>query len=752
MAKNTIYFIVLALFCHGCSFFWEPHKGIACLASEHCPSEGYRCYLGKCRQNTEKRCGDLVVDEPDEQCDDGNDADGDGCSAVCKNEVCGDGVLDAGETCDDGTATDSASCDSDCTAVVCGDGHTNEVAEETCDAGTDNSDTLADACRTTCIKPACGDEVIDTDETCDDGNDADGDGCDGSCALETGWTCPAAGPCEEICGDAVTVGSETCDAGVDGTATDSASCDSDCTAVVCGDDHINTVSEECDDGNTTAGDECDAECENVFTLSTQNEQDMFVAKYDSAGVIQWAKHFGGVARDDIYDIVAASEGSFYLGGSFCWGGGSACDATFGAGENGTLSTLGGVDGFVARYSAQGELDWVHRIGGDSDQVVLRLALGAEDSVYVLGAGCRGAACTTQIPQNTTGTQTLMLQGEGASDIFWVHYDSNGTYQAHGVLAGTGEESARGLSVSESGSVFIAGHVDNNPEAYLDGAHVNTAGESDIFVKEVSDEPTWVPDYIMLGSDSNDFLKALWIDTDDMVLSGSFCGGEEPDPACALSFGGKTCTTLGEDDGFLLWLGRDKAFKSLYCIGSPGTDQIVALASEDGESMVSLALFCEGEEAGCSATIGNADGSTPLQISGVGYKDIALIKSTSTGETERIKHLASAGTDRPGDMTLLNESALAVVGSFDCTNSGCFGVRDSMGTISAGEPSIQSIGDKDIFVAVFNADGSTKWLLSAGGGMNDFASSVAPLADGGMLVAGNFCSSNDDQQVCTATFD
>jgi len=631
--------------------------------------------LGKCRQNTETRCGDLVV-EGDEQCDDGNDVDGDGCSAACQSEVCGDGVMDAGETCDDGvggTASDSASCDSDCTDVVCGDDHINTVSEE-CDNGTSNSDTLADACRTTCVSAACGDGVKDSDE-------------------------------------------------------------------------------ECDDGNTTAGDECDAECENVFTLSTENKQDLFVAKYDSAGVIHWVKQIGSPFTDDIYDIVALSDGSFYLGGSFCSGGGSDCDATFGAGQDDTLSTLGGVDGFVARYSAQGELDWVHRIGGESDQAVLRLALGENDSVYVLGAGCRGATgCTTQIPQDTSAGQILILHGVGKGDIFWAHYDKNGSHQDHGSLSGTGEESARGLSVPETGSVFIAGHVDNNPEAYLDGAHVNTEGKSDIFVKEVSGD-TWDPDYILRGSDSDDFLKALWANDDDIVLSGRFCGGEEPEPDCAFDFGEDTpCTTLGEADGFLLWLERDKAFESLYRIGSPGTDEIVALASEDGEFMYSLALFCEGEATGCSATIGNANGESNQQMSGVGYKDIALIKSTSVGETERIKHLASAGTDRPGDMTLLSGGALAAVGSFDCTNSGCFGVRDSEGTISAGEPSIQSTGGKDIFVAVFNADGSTKWLLSAGGEMDDFAAAVAPLADGGMLVAGHFCLSTEDPQLCTATFD
>lgn len=36
-----------------------------------------------------------------EACDDGNTAGGDGCSAVCLVEACGNDVVDVGEQCDD---------------------------------------------------------------------------------------------------------------------------------------------------------------------------------------------------------------------------------------------------------------------------------------------------------------------------------------------------------------------------------------------------------------------------------------------------------------------------------------------------------------------------------------------------------------------------------------------------------------------------------------------------------------------------
>ena len=37
-------------------------------------------------------CGDGVIDRAHETCDDGNTDDGDGCSASCSLETCGNGV------------------------------------------------------------------------------------------------------------------------------------------------------------------------------------------------------------------------------------------------------------------------------------------------------------------------------------------------------------------------------------------------------------------------------------------------------------------------------------------------------------------------------------------------------------------------------------------------------------------------------------------------------------------------------------
>jgi cysteine-rich repeat protein len=100
-------------------------------------------------------CGNGVV-ESGEECDDGNTANGDGCSSTCQTEVvepvCGNGVVESGEECDDGNTSDGDGCSASCQIEV--------------------------------VEPVCGNGVVESGEECDDGNTAGGDGCSASCQIE----------------------------------------------------------------------------------------------------------------------------------------------------------------------------------------------------------------------------------------------------------------------------------------------------------------------------------------------------------------------------------------------------------------------------------------------------------------------------------------------------------------------------------------------------------------------------------------
>ncbi|MBI3332175.1 DUF4215 domain-containing protein [Candidatus Peregrinibacteria bacterium] len=82
-----------------------------------------------------------------------------------------------------------------------------------------------------------------------------------NCAGGGGGSSSSSSAPSETCGDEEVQGSdegdETCDEG----AVDTATCDADCTAAVCGDTYVNgELLETCDDGNTSDGDYCSSDC------------------------------------------------------------------------------------------------------------------------------------------------------------------------------------------------------------------------------------------------------------------------------------------------------------------------------------------------------------------------------------------------------------------------------------------------------------------------------------------------------------
>lgn len=133
-----------------------------------------------CRACLRATCRDGVVWEGIEECDDGNDNDNDGCLNDCTRAACGDGVVWGGhEDCDDGNGSDDDACLSDCTHAACGDGHVWEDVED-CDSP------FSLECTGNCRFHWCGDGILWTgEEECDDGNDDNDDGCVDACMLAT---------------------------------------------------------------------------------------------------------------------------------------------------------------------------------------------------------------------------------------------------------------------------------------------------------------------------------------------------------------------------------------------------------------------------------------------------------------------------------------------------------------------------------------------------------------------------------------
>ena len=239
---------------------------VACLlgiAAYGCESDS----VGSTHNPIRDICGNALV-ETGELCDDGNTTNGDGCSADCStiengyecpmkggacklvdtppgpmDENCGNGVMDEGEQCDDGNDLSGDGCSSACQIES---GYECTVAGQACE-------------KTPITEIPCGNGQPDADEECDDGNTDDGDGCSSACTVESGWECDTQG-CHTVCGDGMIIGPEVCD---DWNTDDGDGCSADCMTIEEGYTCIEEmgasycVTEGCGDQKLDEGEQCD---------------------------------------------------------------------------------------------------------------------------------------------------------------------------------------------------------------------------------------------------------------------------------------------------------------------------------------------------------------------------------------------------------------------------------------------------------------------------------------------------------------
>lgn len=94
-------------------------------------------------------------------------------------------------------------------------------------------------------------------------------------------------------------------------------------------------------------------------LADAGKRDIFVARYDAAGQLEWARRAGGSESDYGRAVTPGADGSCTVTGYFRGA------ALFGAGEPGEslLSSSGGLDLFVARWDRAGTLLWARGAGG-----------------------------------------------------------------------------------------------------------------------------------------------------------------------------------------------------------------------------------------------------------------------------------------------------------------------------------------------------------------------------------------------------
>ncbi|RFS18434.1 Ig-like domain repeat protein [Emticicia sp. C21] len=464
---------------------------------------------------------------------------------------------------------------------------------------------------------------------------------------------------------------------------------------------------------------------NILTSGGFN--DIFIARYNSSGELQWVKKAGGLGVQTSTDITISGT-DVYITGHFY---GTSDFNTTGNTAANILTSAGSADIFIARYNSSGELQWVKKAGGTGEDIGRGIAV-SDTELYVTGS------FSVVADFNTSGNSTTnILTCNGNTDIFVARYDTSGELQWVKRGGGSAYDSGYDIAIVNN-NVYVLGffqYSGNFSTPYINGIYeIISAGSADIVIARYnnSGEVIWLKraggteydnPYGIVGSGNNIYIAGLFSDT------ANFNTPANP--------GSNQLVAAGSSNGFL----------AKYDISETTTTTTLTSNNNSASLGANVQLTATLTPSGATGTVTFKEGSTTLGTatlsSGVAKFNTDLLTVGTHNITAEYagdgSYAASTSNALSQVVNALNTPRLTLIRQSAGISSGSSTYAESVATdalgnvyktgyfkeiVNFGTTTLTSVGGEDIFLVKYNASGTVLWAKRAGGTGNDQGVNVA----------------------------
>lgn len=290
---------------------------------------------------------------------------------------------------------------------------------------------------------------------------------------------------------------------------------------------------------------------------------LYLMKYTLAGEVLWARAWP--ATDSVSAAsLAYDRGALYLAGDFV--GALALDES-------ELTSAGGRDGFLAKFDAEGAVEWARGYGGPARDVLSGAAPGNNGQVFVVGAHGAGA---------TLPAGGVPLTNNGGSDILTAAFDADGGLLWHNEFGGATNDGAASAYFSEDGNLYAGGWFNGSVEV-APGLELVSEGLTDGFLVKI-DTTGGIRWGRGLGGLSVDRVVSVTGGPAGVVVGGEFND--------ALPLGEILLESVGARDAFVAGVDTSGGVRWGRGIGGMSVDRLAAVAS-NAEGVLYVAGEFEG---------------------------------------------------------------------------------------------------------------------------------------------------------------
>ena len=369
--------------------------------------------------------------------------------------------------------------------------------------------------------------------------------------------------------------------------------------------------------------------------------DIFVAKLNSSGVIQWVYAAGGTGRDRGRKIALDSSGNIYVTGYY-W---STVD--FGGGN---VTSNGNWDAFLLKLDSSGTFQWVKSYGSNYNDLGRDVAIDSNDNIYMLG--------NYRYTVDFGGGDEI---NNNNSDIFLVKFNSSGVFQWVYTAGASESDDSRALALDSNDNLYITGSFRDTVN--FGGGNITAANLDDLFILKLNSAGAYQNIYT-----SNIFTtqkgKGLAVDSSgNIYATGTFSG--------TVDFGGGNITSSGNDI-YLLKLNSSFAFQ-----------WVKRFAVDNGSTGQALGLAVTVDEDGNVYSVGQIGGSVDFGGGTINFgsqDDAYIVKYDSSGSFQWSKTFGSASAnniDKTQDIVIDSNGFVIAVGEVESQNIDFTSVGDGI---------------------------------------------------------------------------
>ena len=369
--------------------------------------------------------------------------------------------------------------------------------------------------------------------------------------------------------------------------------------------------------------------------------DIFVAKLNSSGVIQWVYAAGGTGRDRGRKIALDSSGNIYVTGYY-W---STVD--FGGGN---VTSNGNWDAFLLKLDSSGTFQWVKSYGSNYNDLGRDVAIDSNDNIYMLG--------NYRYTVDFGGGDEI---NNNNSDIFLVKFNSSGVFQWVYTAGASESDDSRALALDSNDNLYITGSFRDTVN--FGGGNITAANLDDLFILKLNSSGAYQNIYT-----SNIFTtqkgKGLAVDSSgNIYATGTFSG--------TVDFGGGNITSSGNDI-YLLKLNSSFAFQ-----------WVKRFAVDNGSTGQALGLAVTVDEDGNVYSVGQIGGSVDFGGGTINFgsqDDAYIVKYDSSGSFQWSKTFGSASAnniDKTQDIVIDSNGFVIAVGEVESQNIDFTSVGDGI---------------------------------------------------------------------------